>query len=150
MTRPAVDRVLAKSEQQGDCIVFIGAKSQNGYGRIGVGNRADGTRGNASAHRVVWEHHNGPIPEGMFVCHTCDNPPCVNIDHLWLGTVTDNNRDKAAKGRHRTGWSERTHCPQGHPYDEANTYRDSHGWRYCRACGRERWRARSRKAEETP
>lgn len=50
-------------------------------------------------HRMVWEFANGPIPDGMHICHTCDNPPCCNPAHLFLGTAKDNMQDKAAKGR---------------------------------------------------
>jgi Flp pilus assembly pilin Flp len=77
-----------------DCIEWQGERQHQGYGVV----RLPGKK-RAGAHRVAWQEINGPIPEGMFICHTCDNPPCVNPEHLWLGTALDNARDRAAKGR---------------------------------------------------
>jgi hypothetical protein len=70
------------------------ASTTHGYGQIGV----PGTRPH-KAHRVAWELTNGPIPDGLLVCHRCDNPPCCNPAHLFLGTNADNMRDMVAKGR---------------------------------------------------
>lgn len=72
-----------------------------GYGRFGRSPRE-------KAHRVSYRTFVGLIPDGMSVCHTCDNPKCINPMHLWLGTPGDNNRDKTIKGRHRNGMGKLT------------------------------------------
>jgi hypothetical protein len=88
----------------------------------------------------VWEETRGPIPDGLHVLHRCDIPACVNIDHLFLGTHSDNMQDIVAKGRHtsnRAGFlRNKTHCAQGHPYTEENIGIGVHGHRYCRICKR--------------
>jgi hypothetical protein len=76
-----------------DCIEWEGYRERKGYGK----------RGNRYAHRMAWEEAHGPIPDGMCVCHTCDNPPCVNIEHLFLGTHADNMTDMVTKGRSQKG-----------------------------------------------
>lgn len=83
-----------------DCWVYVGPTKQGGYGRFSYG--CGGKK--KLAHRVAWELANGPIPDGLLVCHSCDNPPCCNPKHLFLGTHQDNKDDAVAKDRHdKTG-----------------------------------------------
>lgn len=86
-------KYVAKSD---GCWEWIGHRQGAGYGRIGLGDKVK-----LGAHRVSWELHNGPIPDGLWVLHRCDNPPCVRPDHLFLGTNADNVADMIAKGRVR-------------------------------------------------
>lgn len=78
------------------CWIFMGTWAKNGYGTAGVGNS---NRSPALAHRFFYEQMRGPIPLGMFVCHKCDTPQCVNPDHLFIGTPRDNTQDGIRKGR---------------------------------------------------
>jgi hypothetical protein len=82
------------------CWVWLGNCNHRGYGQIGEGGRG---RRMLSTHRVSWMVSFGAIPDGLFVLHKCDNPPCVNPGHLFLGTQLDNMRDRSAKGRAPTG-----------------------------------------------
>jgi len=81
----------------GKCIEFKGAKNDRGYGQRKYKGKTMG------AHRAAYIETHGEIPEGLVVMHSCDNPPCVNLDHLSLGTRADNNADMAAKGRSPRG-----------------------------------------------
>ena len=83
------------------------------------------------AHRWAWTQAHGPIPEGMLVLHHCDNPECWNVDHLYLGTHTDNAIDRSKRKRHYQ--QQKTHCPQGHPYAGDNL-RVRGGRRICIQC----------------
>jgi hypothetical protein len=79
---------------EADCWEWQAFRSKFGYGKTGVGGRVH------FAHRVAWELTYGPIPDGIRVLHRCDNPPCVNPAHLFLGTMSDNMQDMWDKGRH--------------------------------------------------
>ena len=88
------------------CWIWMGYKYSNGYGQVTI----KGVKG--LTHRLYWMFENGPIPTGMYICHKCDNPSCVNPDHLFLGTQLDNVRDMIKKGRQNFG----------HPCGEENHF----------------------------
>lgn len=83
---------LSPPDENG-CTVWMRSRCRDGYGTIRVDGRT------LSTHRVAWELANGPIPPKQHVLHHCDNPPCCNPEHLFLGTHTDNMADRARKGR---------------------------------------------------
>lgn len=88
-----IEDFMAKVEQHADgCWVWLGGHTSGGYPRYQCGWAN-------YAHRVMWTITNGPIPDGLDVCHTCDNPGCVRPSHLWAGTAKDNLRDAVRKGR---------------------------------------------------
>ncbi len=80
--------------QDNGCWIWQGRKNNTGYGLTGKA---------IMTHRLAWSLRNGTIPGGMFICHSCDNPPCCNPDHLWLGTHAENMADCKAKGRYHLG-----------------------------------------------
>jgi hypothetical protein len=81
----------------GPCWQWTKSVQVSGYGQFTMDNKL------IRAHRFAWLLFNGPVPDGILVCHKCDNPPCCNPEHLFLGTHADNARDKVLKGRAKSG-----------------------------------------------
>ncbi|WP_327223067.1 HNH endonuclease [Streptomyces platensis] len=143
-----LQRLTARTEPgPNGCLLYTGTLSNRGYGQICV----EGTR--MLAHRAMYELTVGPIPDGMFLDHICHNRDaacmggdaclhrrCINVEHLEPVTGAENTR----RGKSWAINGAKTHCPQGHPYDDENTYLYD-GRRYCRACNRA-IRNRARKA----
>lgn len=132
---PALIRFWEKvrSDSPQACWEWIGRRLPFGHGHFDVAHGQP-----MLAHRYSWELVNGTIPDDLCVLHRCDNPPCVNPAHLFLGTRTDNNRDKSAKGRHHN--QRKVTCIRGHAFTSENTAVRRDGRRYCRSC----WRATNR------
>jgi endogenous inhibitor of DNA gyrase (YacG/DUF329 family) len=96
-----VARFWAFVHKTDTCWLWTGHRDRRGYGQLTTKSLLSHVRKTETASRIAWEIHNGSIPDGMFVCHHCDNPPCVRPDHLFLGTAADNVQDMLKKGRHR-------------------------------------------------
>ena len=120
-------------EPMSGCWLWIGGTNEHGYGIIGLGKRGFG---NIKAHRASWKLYVGELAEDIDVCHKCDNPYCVNPQHLFLGTHKINMSDMCKKGRHPN--TKKTHCVRGHFFDEKNTKINSaSGSRVCVTCSKE-------------
>lgn len=123
-----------------ECWEWNGYKNNMGYGLKSRKNRRK------LVHRLAWEWVNGPIPSGMNILHRCDNPPCVNPNHLFMGTQADNMMDKKLKGRGR-----KLICKRGHAMEPSNLRisMDSRGHekRECLLCERIRRPSNDRRAK---
>lgn len=123
---PAWRRLWSRVARTGECWEWTGPVNENGYGRMTIEYER------WYVHRLSYELHHGTIPDGMNVCHRCDNPRCVRPEHLFLGTQADNMADMRAKGR--AARRRRTHCKKGHPYTPENTRYHISGYQRCREC----------------
>jgi HNH endonuclease len=122
-----LERFEKKVDKTNSCWIWTASKT-NGYGDFRINKKK------VKAHRYAFESYVGPIPEDKpHVLHKCDNPPCVNPEHLFAGTNEDNIKDKFNKGRDHN--QKKTHCPQGHEYSIENTYLSRNGKsRTCKTC----------------
>jgi hypothetical protein len=135
-------------EPNSGCWLWMAHINKWGYGEIWDNDEQH----NRLAHRVSFTLHGGTVHNELLVCHTCDNPCCVNPAHLFIGTNLDNAKDRETKGRgkHIKGTqpnhanTRKTHCIHGHLFDEINTYLTKEGSRQCKPCTRGRERARRR------
>lgn len=138
-TRPIVDRFWEKVNKNGALILGTrcwewNSKTMNcGYGLIHI--KRNNKKILMRAHRLSWEIEYGAIPQGVFICHHCDNRKCVRPSHLFPGTAKDNVLDMVKKKRQ--GKQKITHCPSGHPYSDINTAIYGRG-RKCKTCGYKR------------
>lgn len=112
------------------CWEWTASRTPQGYGKFK-------SFGEQLAHRVSFILHISPLTKDICVLHKCDNPSCVNPDHLFLGDRDLNNKDRAAKGRSVTPNMNLTHCKRGHEFNEKNTTLRKNGTRMCRICNRE-------------
>lgn len=140
MSTELVDRIMGKVRvTDAGCWEFTGCKVRGGYGQIRIAGKGQYT------HRVMHELHSGPIPEGYDIDHLCRNRACCNPSHLEAVTRAVNaaRTPPGARGQNRaTVEKAKTHCPQGHPYDDENTRTNAAGHRWCRACQRARYQSK--------
>jgi HNH endonuclease len=132
------DHVEALRQAETDaCWHWPGYVNEDGYGR----------RGGIGVHRRMWELVCGPIPKGMEIDHLCRTRDCIRPDHM---EVVDHRTNTRRGLTIPAANAAKTHCPQGHPYDEENTYVTKSGCRHCRACKRKRDKGRDRSKKGKP
>lgn len=114
-------------EPNSGCWIWTEKTTSIGYGRLSVDGKA------TYAHRYSFELFKSKIPSGLFILHSCHNPPCVNPAHLRHGTAADNMKDRSDAGRHPN--QKKTHCPAGHDLKAAGKI-NSQGSRVCIICNK--------------
>jgi len=148
-----LDRFWAKVDvgSPEECWIWNASKSLKSYGRF------DGGEKYKSAHRYSYLIHKGAIPDGMFVCHACDNPPCVNPNHLWLGTPSENTIDMLVKGRRparKKGFKYKPQqfCKNGHEKTPENIYvytrPNGYSIKVCQICAKQRRKANAQRKKK--
>lgn len=131
MTNKQIERFHSRYiKSDTGCWEWIGAKDKDGYGLFHA-------HPYQRAHRFSYVLFYNQSLKDLCVCHYCDNPSCVNPEHLWLGTIGDNNRDAMRKGRKIQPNKDKKVCKRGHEFTDENTYiQKSKNSRICKACRR--------------
>jgi len=132
--RPVLERFYSHTESFGECLLWTGRKSKNGYGQFRVGSRGIDRR-MVRAHKWIYEYLVGCVPDGLDLDHLCRNRACVNHLHLEPVTRRENLRRSPLSNYNKT------HCKNGHEYNQLNTRIARNGQRVCRACDSFIWRA---------
>ena len=128
------ERFFQKVNKTDSCWLWTGAISSSGYGSFRIGEK------NFKAHRQSYIMHTGQIPQSLEVCHSCDVRSCVNPEHLWLGTRSDNMKDMFSKNRNGISSRPRIYCKRGHHLDTYAMFvrKNCKLARYCGECKRMR------------
>lgn len=134
-------RLLKKSRRtESGCLEWTGWRGATGYGFTSFRGRQRPT------HRLMYRITKGPIPEGMQILHSCDNPPCMEPDHISQGTGQKNMQESVERGRHFE--AVKTHCDQGHELSGDQVHTEKNGRRHCKVCSRIRHRINAGWPEE--
>lgn len=140
---PLIERFFQKVDKSGDdkfpdCWIWKGGRTSKDYGSFAYYTKKPAIGAHVSSHLF----HIGEVPKGMFVCHRCDNPPCVNPKHLFLDTNSGNMKDMFKKDRQGSSSRRRTHCRKGHLFEEFGVYerkrKNGRADRVCKKCRRDK------------
>lgn len=118
-------RALSRTEKDGDCLIWKGAKQPNGYGQMWNGTRPE------QVHRIVFKCLRGPIPDGCEIDHLCSRRDCINPDHL---RAVDHRTNVLAGTAIMADNARKTHCLRGHALSGSNLRVAANGSRQCRTC----------------
>jgi len=129
LKKNTIEKFWTKANKTDYCWVWMAAQDKDGYGIWSYDGKF------WRAHRFSFWATHGHLDSKSLICHTCDNPTCINPNHLYEGDSTTNNRDTVKRGRFNSPLKRRTHCLKGHAFDGENLYHDGKK-RVCKICSR--------------